>query len=959
MNDSRESQSRTHESRLQETIFQGRQDTQPELARCDVRPTELEPDLPFTIPPITIEKLLARGGMSLTYLGHAKKVDDRVVVKIPLWHDPATLNRFNSEILNLKELKHPSIVRMRGAGNALIPFGPQRQLKKLPCLVMEYIDGQSLRQRIRNEKVITWADVRCLLKDILEALDYLDSKKVCHLDIKPDNIIFDRRKNRWILVDFGISRSSLGNMMSSQTMSADGVGSWAYMSPEQFQGVSGALHVDARIDIRSDIYSLGTTAWEALIGAVPRHGTLLPSAVRGEREIPQEVDTLLSKMVAHEPSARYESPKAVISALTLGATRLERRADRRRRWRRFRTRTLTVVAVAATICLGWYLGDYIVTRYAKDKIASEGSPTRAIQQLKAIANYQVLGWGHRFISAKVDEFAPKSDDERRTIENKFTALKQLSEQSDSDQKSKFDQVDDFLSLNRGILTQAEESEGQLIRDRLFGTKISAESRDLEKEGDGKAALHLCEAALKMTTSVDAISKIQKRKSEIAATWSEKWLHKIDVDLEASRKGDDGSAYAKQLVNAESRIQNEIIGPLGQTSENVETARQKYDRQLWQCFRHDAEQFRSKDQFTEARACAKRYASQSRVLFCAVEMDHFVADTWVAEENFEWNGMSVSARKNMQARSFPRAIQDVAAYRKKWLETEREFPGQHRKEAETLADEICEKYFALLSTKYLDAANHHEPSEQRYEQFKDEMDVWRQLNLGETERYARLSAILSQLISEYVEQLVEKVSEDADGALIRIKYEGQCLERERLYLNELIGRARETVHQPGDLQAKWAFRWQLQRSPQVPVLNWRPREKTVALVTLCDMTLQMSDEYFAKLKGKNNANPRITIDCGKKHDDKYDLIYSIRQFDGPVNSQTVTLPEPPRFYVDTAEVTSFRFRLRDADEDSRFVSSRWLAPPIGVYFDSQQFCQSGSNEFKWDDGSTIEIKYNSE
>jgi hypothetical protein len=959
MRDPENKQPRTAQTRYQETVSQSRQGSEPRARQAEPAPTQVEPEVPFTIKPsITVQKGLARGGMSFTLLGHTQKESDRVVIKIPSQHDEAALKRFNAEIQNLKNLKHPSIVRMRGAGYAPIPFGSERITKKLPCLVMEYIEGQSLRQRIQSERVLPWSEVRSLLKDILEALDYLDKKKLCHLDVKPDNIVFDQKKGRWVLVDFGISRSLL-EAASCLTMAADRLGSLAYMSPEQQGETSGEQRADSKVDIRSDIYSLGITVWEALLGTLPRPGTKFPSAVRGPREIPGDVDMLIEQMVAHSPLKRYQKPKLVAEALKQGATRLELRADRRRRWRRYRTSMMTAICVSAALGLGWYLGDCIVSQNAKATVAGEGSPTRAIQKLSAISGDQWFGWGRRYISARSRELAPRADDERRRNDEKFAALAQLPELLESDQQAKFNQVDAFLGLNQDILAPPQVSEGQLIRDRLLGAKIAADSRELEQKGDGKGALRLCEVALTTTKSLDTTAKIQTRIAEIVEKWSEKWLKEIRSRFETASQSAGGRALVKSLVAAEMAIETEIIRPLGRSSKMVDDARQEFDQQLWWILRDEAEQLCAKKQFLDARARAKEYASESRFKLHVSELNGLIDAIWLAEDNFEWQTVSNSARKNMLASSFPRAIQDIAAYRRKWLDTDREFFGKHRQEADSLEEEVYQQYFRTLSKKYLDSGAQNLSYERRYEQFKDEMDVWRQLNLGDTERYTKLSAILGHLVSKYVEELVESGGSKASERLAGIRF-GQCLEPERVCLTELMARAKAAVHNHADLQSRWSFRWQLQQFPDQGV-DGISRKRTIYRVAIDELALQLSDEYFSKLKGRNDANAVVTIVCGRVRDDAFDAVYQIKEFSAPVNAQTIHLPNSPVFYWDTAAVPMLRVQLRDADENDgwKFLYENRLAYSMEVDISAENFKHSSATELTWKNGSTGILRYTSD
>src|SRR5574344_1992103 len=125
-------------------------------------------------------------------------------------------------------------------------------------MVMKFIDGPSLRQQLKTQEKLSWDEAKKVLEDIATALGYLYINNMCHRDIKPDNIIFDKEARNWVLVDFGIAKSLQDNIRLTMTMAGQDSGTWDYMPPEQLDGKV--------VDIRCDIYALGTVIWEALIG---------------------------------------------------------------------------------------------------------------------------------------------------------------------------------------------------------------------------------------------------------------------------------------------------------------------------------------------------------------------------------------------------------------------------------------------------------------------------------------------------------------------------------------------------------------------------------------------------------------------------------------------------------------------------------------------------------------------
>src|SRR5262249_15071568 len=205
-------------SRFQETLLPGGMAT-PGVPNRILSSGVALPNLPLVVGDFVIQEVLARGGMSLTFLGIVRDEPNRkVVVKVPLREDADTVERLQNEIGVLRELQHPGIVRVVGSGVASFPFGEGGVASTRPWLAMEYISGESLRQRLGARGRLGWVEVRKLLDDIVEVLDYLASHRVCHRDIKPDNLIYDPGRGRWVLVDFGIAKSLDSNLRLTLTL---------------------------------------------------------------------------------------------------------------------------------------------------------------------------------------------------------------------------------------------------------------------------------------------------------------------------------------------------------------------------------------------------------------------------------------------------------------------------------------------------------------------------------------------------------------------------------------------------------------------------------------------------------------------------------------------------------------------------------------------------------------------
>lgn len=196
-----------------------------------------------------------RGGMSTVY--RAVSPDGvTVALKVLAIHlaaDPNAPRRFENEIKLLSTLVHPNIVRLLGAELRSQP----------PFIVMEFIEGESLDQRVTRLGPLLPKQFVPILLDMGYALDYAHGKNIIHRDVKPSNILIRKSNGRALLTDFGVAKSP---EVTAFTATNTRVGSVYYMSPEQVEG---------RLEITraSDVYSLGVTTYLALTGKHPFEGT--------------------------------------------------------------------------------------------------------------------------------------------------------------------------------------------------------------------------------------------------------------------------------------------------------------------------------------------------------------------------------------------------------------------------------------------------------------------------------------------------------------------------------------------------------------------------------------------------------------------------------------------------------------------------------------------------------------
>ena len=197
-----------------------------------------------------IHEIIGVGGMSVVYKAY-DNVDDRIVavkiLKEEFTHDDDFVRRFKNESKAIAVLSHPNIVKVYD-----VSFGD-----KLQYIVMEYVDGITLKEYIQKQGIITWNDAVFFISQILKALQHAHDKGIVHRDIKPQNIILLPTGNIKV-TDFGIARFS---RTETKTLTENAIGSVHYISPEQAKGEF--------TDERADIYSLGIVFYEMLAGRVP------------------------------------------------------------------------------------------------------------------------------------------------------------------------------------------------------------------------------------------------------------------------------------------------------------------------------------------------------------------------------------------------------------------------------------------------------------------------------------------------------------------------------------------------------------------------------------------------------------------------------------------------------------------------------------------------------------------
>jgi serine/threonine-protein kinase len=250
---------------------------------------------------------LGRGGMALVYRAMDRQLEREVAIKVlpfSLAFDGEFVERFQREARTAGQLEHPNIIPIYRVGRA----------GRVIYFVMKYLRGGSLSIALAERGRLSPPEIRRVLVEAGSALGYAAQRGIVHRDIKPDNIMFDEFGHT-VLTDFGIAKAASGQKLTGTGMS---IGTPHYMSPEQARAQS--------LDGRSDIYSLGVVAFQALTGTVPYDGE--DSFSIGYKHITEPIPTpslitaderrifeVIKRMLMKDPADRYQSCEELVASI--------------------------------------------------------------------------------------------------------------------------------------------------------------------------------------------------------------------------------------------------------------------------------------------------------------------------------------------------------------------------------------------------------------------------------------------------------------------------------------------------------------------------------------------------------------------------------------------------------------------------------------------------------------------
>jgi len=263
----------------------------------------------------SIDRELGRGGMGIVYLAHEVHLDRLVAIKLlppERAADPALRERFLREARMAAKLSHPNI----------IPIHSVAESGEFVYYVMAFVDGETLAERVRTRGPFTGTEGARVLREVCWALSHAHSQGLVHRDVKPENILLEAGSGRALVADFGIAAVTADP-------SVPGIaGTPEFMSPEQAAG--------APVDLRTDIYSLGATAYYAFSGRLPFEGETAteilakhvteaaPALAASGISVPRRIAALVDRCLAKDPMKRPATADAVAEQFGLA---LEQRRE--------------------------------------------------------------------------------------------------------------------------------------------------------------------------------------------------------------------------------------------------------------------------------------------------------------------------------------------------------------------------------------------------------------------------------------------------------------------------------------------------------------------------------------------------------------------------------------------------------------------------------------------------------
>lgn len=333
-----------------------------------------------------VEKKLGQGGMGKVYLAldlnlHNKPVVIKILSEASL-QNSYLVQKFRHEVEALSRLAHPKVVSVLGSG----------ELNGKPYIVMQYVDGLTLRSQIPPNEGMDLERTALILKQIGAALDYIHGKGIFHRDLKPDNIMLQQLNGDpefVTIVDFGLAKVK-DSVVGPSTVDNIAIGTAQYMSPEQLRGKD-------KITAASDVYSMAVVAYEMVTGRRPFIATTAAQLLELQRDgvrvkpvdlrpdLPTQAQAIILRGLSFEQTTRYSNAAAFGESLARALTNETSQAvteppesdvvvksneeDRRPSWLNKRL----IVSLAVLVCVAVLIA--MVIRNVRDDPGPSPTPT--------------------------------------------------------------------------------------------------------------------------------------------------------------------------------------------------------------------------------------------------------------------------------------------------------------------------------------------------------------------------------------------------------------------------------------------------------------------------------------------------------------------------------------------------------------------------------------------------------
>lgn len=310
-----------------------------------------------------IVERLGGGGMGVVWRANDLVLDRHVALKVlrpEMSEDDDFVQRFRREAKAAASLSHPNVVSIYDVGED----------QGLHFIVMELVEGETLRDKLNREGRLDPAEALDIAAQICRGLAHAHNNQIIHRDIKPQNILLTDLGHAKV-ADFGIARA-LGRASTTSTDVV--VGSVSYLSPEQAR--------NGKVSARSDLYSLGVVLYEMITGKLPFTGDTpvavalqhvearVPSVREAVPDIHEEIEKLITKALAKDPSERFQSAEEMLQAIRRCRSALLYRAEPEfsakgdeamdRRSRRKQSSSTAVKLLIAFILVGLAIGGYAI-----------------------------------------------------------------------------------------------------------------------------------------------------------------------------------------------------------------------------------------------------------------------------------------------------------------------------------------------------------------------------------------------------------------------------------------------------------------------------------------------------------------------------------------------------------------------------------------------------------------------